>query len=92
MVCSGAAASATAAPMAFDPVNDTRSTSGCALSRCPTSGPPGTRLSTPGGTPASSASRTTATEQSAPRGDGSRTTVQPAASAGPTFQAIMLTG
>ena len=88
----GAAAVITAAPTAFDPVNVTMSTSGWELSRSPTAGSPGTRFSTPGGIPASSASRRNATEHSAPRGEGIRTTEQPAASAGATFQLIMLIG
>ena len=88
----GAAARMTAAPIALEPVKVTMSTSGWDESRSPTAASPGTRFSTPAATPASSASRTSATEHSAPRGEGIRTTEQPAASAGPTFQAIMLTG
>ena len=69
------------------------STSGCAASAAPTSGPvPLTRLNTPAGTPASC---TTSANSSALSGDSSlglSTTVHPAASAGPTFAVIWYSG
>ena len=52
-----AAALATSLPTRVDPVNAILSTSGCAASALPTSGPnPLTTLNTPGGNPASSSS------------------------------------
>ena len=77
-------------PTSVEPVNVTASTSMCSPSAWPAVSPkPGTTLSTPGGTPASSAS---SPRRSAVSGDcsaGLSTTELPAASAGPTFHAAM---
>jgi hypothetical protein len=85
----GAAAWATSTPARVEPVIEIMSTSGCADSAAPTSGPlPFTRLNTPGGMPASC---TTSANSKALRGDSSlgfRTTVHPAARAGPTLAVI----
>ena len=76
-------------PVAVDPVNETMSTSGCATRASPALGPsPGTRLKTPGGTPAS---WTISASIKAVRGAyslGFTMTVHPIASAGATFTAI----
>ena len=88
----GAAAFITASPTAFDPVNVTMSTAGWEDTTAPTSAPPVTRLSTPAGTPASSARRRNASVHRVPLGEGSSTTEQPDASAGATFHATMLIG
>ena len=57
-----------------------------------TAGGPKTRLTAPGGNPASSMSRTRATVQSTPRGEGISTAEQPDAKAGPSFQEMRLIG
>ena len=85
----GAAACATSTPARVEPVIEIMSTSGCAAIAAPTCGPsPLTRLNTPAGTPASCI---TCAKSRALRGDSSlglRTTVHPAASAGPTLAVI----
>src|SRR5215469_179627 len=82
-----AAALATSAPIAVEPVNATLFTSGCAASALPTAGPnPVTTLNTPGGNPASSISAASSTAEAGEWSEGLATMVQPAASAGASFQ------
>ena len=82
-----AAAAITRLPVARPPVKETRSTSGLSVSAAPTSGPPpSTRLATPAGSPASASSRTRWIVVDGVSSLGLRTKVQPAASAGATFQ------
>ena len=72
-------------PDRVEPVNDTTFTSSCVDSTVPTSGPPVTRLTTPGGTPASSSTLTKLTADSGVSDDGLNTTVLPQTSAGTIF-------
>src|SRR5687768_13396896 len=81
----GAAFWFTSLPTAVDPVNDTTDTSGCVVSVSPTAGPPVTRFTTPGGTPASSRTLTKCTAESGVSSDGFNTTVLPHTSAGMIF-------
>ena len=88
-----AASRMTAAPVRVEPVTEISATSGWRASAAPASGPgPGTTLKTPGGTPASSASRPSISAVSGVSSDGLRTTALPAASAGPTFQIAIFSG
>jgi hypothetical protein len=88
-----AASRMTLVPVRVEPVTEISATSSWRASTPPTSGPgPGTMLSTPGGSPASSASRPSISAVSGVSSDGLSTTVLPAASAGPIFQAAMLSG
>ena len=83
----------TLAPVRVEPVTEISATSSWRASTPPTSGPgPGTTLSTPGGRPASSARRPSISAVSGVSSAGLSTTVLPAASAGPIFQAAMLSG
>ena len=79
-------------PTASEPVNETRSTPGCVVRRSPTSGPPMTTFMTPGGSPASWMRSPSSSVVSGVRGDGSSTTVQPAASAAPNLKIARLSG
>src|SRR5262249_30116298 len=73
-------------PTSVDPVNEIFRTSGFAVSSPPTSAAePVTTLSTPFGTPARSASAASASAENGVCEAGLATTVQPAASAGPTL-------
>ena len=87
-----AAARMTALPVSLAPVSEIRRTSGCATSATPTSSPPVTMFSTPSGMPASSASSPSISAVSGVSGAGLRTTVLPAASAGPIFQIAIISG
>ena len=80
-------------PVSVEPVNATLSTPGC-LTRCaPTTLPsPGTTLTTPGGTPTSFASSARRSADSGVAESGFSTTVQPAASAGASFQVDIISG
>src|SRR3546814_14066983 len=72
----------------FRSVNATLLTNGCSTKGLPTSLPkPVTTLTTPGGKPASSNSLTNSSVEADVNSDGLSTTVQPAASAGASFQA-----
>ena len=83
----GAARSATIRPTAVEPVNDTTRTSAAVVIALPTSSPPPvTRLTTPGGTPASSRILTKFTADSGVSVAGLNTTVLPQTSAGMIFQ------
>ena len=81
------------APVAVEPVNATLSTPGC-LTRCaPTVGPgPGTTLIVPGGKPTSLASSASRSAESGVAESGFSTIVQPAASAGASFQVVIISG
>ena len=88
-----AAALATARPVAVEPVNATLSTPGCAASAAPVSrDSPVTTLTTPGGKPASVTSDAKPSVEVGECSDGLTTTVQPAASAGASFQVISSSG
>src|SRR5262249_22816291 len=82
----GAAFSETTRPTSVDPVNDTTGTSAPAESASPTSPPPPvTRLTTPGGTPASSRILTKFSAESGVSVAGLKTTVLPQTRAGMIF-------
>ncbi len=75
-----------ARPVSVDPVKATLATSSWATSAAPASRPkPGTTFSTPGGTPASSASSPSRSALSGVCSAGFSTAVLPQASAGATF-------
>ena len=89
----GAASSDTRLPARVEPVNEIMSTSGCAASASPTTGPtPVTRLNTPGGKPMSSMISARMNALTGATSDGLSTTVQPAASAYATFAPIWFSG
>ena len=80
-------------PVAVSPVNAILPTPSWAASAVPTMGPgPVTTLSTPGGSPASSASSPSRSAVSGDHEAGLSTAVFPAASAGPTFQLAIISG
>src|SRR5690242_6872472 len=74
-------------PVAEDPVNVTLSTPGCATRAAPVAPAPVTTLSTPGGSPASNASRAKANVEAGVCSAGLAMKVQPAASAGASLLA-----
>jgi len=74
------------------PVNVTLSIPGWVTSACPVSAPPVTRLNTPGGNPISLISSDKRIADKLANSDGFITTVQPAARAGATFIAYIITG
>ncbi|MBU9571701.1 hypothetical protein KTE35_04425 [Burkholderia multivorans] len=65
---------------------------GCAVSAAPTSAPPFTTLTTPAGTPAAATISSSACSAGEVSSDGFSTTVQPAASAGASFHAVVTIG
>ena len=74
-------------------MNASLSTSGWRPSGSPASSPyPGTTFNTPSGTPASAASSASASAVNGDCSAGFNTTEFPAASAGPSFQAVMISG
>jgi hypothetical protein len=80
-------------PVAVDPVNETLSTPGWATSAAPVVGPsPGTTLTTPAGRPTSAASSARRSAVSGVAASGLSTAVQPAASAGASFQPASMIG
>ena len=80
-------------PTSVDPVNDSLRTMGLAVSSPPISvADPVTMLSTPFGTPARSASSPSASAENGVCDAGLRTTVQPAAIAGPALRVIIASG
>ena len=88
-----AAACAMTRPVAVPPVKDTMRTPGCCTSGLPMRDPsPVTTLRMPGGTPASSAMRPSSRAGDDVTSDGLRMTALPAASAGATFCASMVSG
>ena len=66
-------------------MNDTTFTASCVASMVPTSAPPVTMFTTPGGMPASSRTLTKFTADSGVSDDGLNTTVLPQTSAGMIF-------
>ena len=90
----GAAAAMIARPVAVEPVKDTMSIRGSVVSTAATSLDRGvTTLKTPGGMSVSSAtSRPSSQASHGVSGAGLRTTVQPAASAGPTLARLIWVG
>jgi hypothetical protein len=88
-----AASSYTRRPAASPPVNAMCATSGWVTSGSPTSAPrPVTTFTTPGGKPAAATSRASSSIDAEVNSDGFTTTVQPAASAGASFQLVMVRG
>src|SRR6185503_10668429 len=82
----GAAWLETVRPTSVDPVNETTRTASLTSSALPTSAPPPvTRLTTPGGMPASSRIRTKFSAESGVSVAGLKTTVLPQTSAGMIF-------
>mmetsp|Transcript_20951 Transcript_20951/g.65136 ORF Transcript_20951/g.65136 Transcript_20951/m.65136 type:complete len:225 (-) Transcript_20951:391-1065(-) len=83
-------------PTAVEPVKDKRRTRASIHMAAPTSGElareQGRTLNTPGGTPASSASCSSASAESGVASAGLTTAVQPAASAGATLRVIIALG
>ncbi len=79
-------------PTAVEPVNASLSTPGWSTSAAPVAPSPVTTLTTPDGKPASSASSPSRSAVSGVCSAGLRTVVQPAASAGPSFQAAISSG
>ena len=80
-------------PVAVEPVNATFCIPGCATRWLPTVGPSaGRTLTTPGGNPTSTASSASQSAESGVRGSGLSTVVQPAASAGASFHAAIISG
>ncbi len=77
----------------YSPVKATLSTPGCLTIAAPAVGPkPGTTLITPSGMPAFCASRASRKQVSGVCSAGFITIVQPAANAGPHFQAVISMG
>ena len=72
-------------PTAVEPVNETTETRSSLVSNVPTSGPPVTRFTTPGGSPASSSTSTKLMAESGVSDAGLKTTVLPQTSAGAIF-------
>eukprot|EP00982_Pelagococcus_subviridis_P009756 30942-Pelagococcus_subviridis.AAC.22 len=86
-------ARATRLPVANDPVNAILSIPGATHTAAPASAPaPVTTLKTPGGTPATRATSASSRQVKDASSDGFKTTAQPAASAGATFQTAMSNG
>ena len=77
-------------PVSTEPVNATQSTRSSATMRAPTSPPPGTRLTTPGGS--TSRQSASASVDSGVSSDGLQTQALPAASAGASFHASSSSG
>ena len=90
----GAQAAASSLPTPVEPVKLSLRTSGAAHSTAAVSSwlVPSTTFSTPGGSPASCATRASASAESGVSMDGRSTTVQPAASAGASLRAGMAAG
>ena len=88
-----AAPAAIPRPTSVEPVKAILATSGCSTSRCPQTLPgPATTFSTPSGSPASSAIRSSSSAVSGVSSAGLSTIVLPAASAGATFQEAITSG
>ena len=88
-----AEASSRRRPVGPEPVKTSTSTSMECASASPTTAPsPQTTFSTPGGSPASSASSAIRTSVREAVSAGLRTTEQPAANAGPSFHAPIIRG
>ena len=77
----------------MEPVNETTRTAGSVTTASPTSAPPGSTCSRPGGSPASSNTRASTTPpETAVRGSGLRMTALPRASAGATERMARIWG
>ena len=88
-----AAVSITRRPTPLEPVKDTMSTSGCAISASPATGPvPVTTLTTPAGIPASEQASANIRAVSGVSSLGFSTIALPAAMAGRIFQAAICNG
>ncbi len=88
-----AAPAAIERPTSVEPVNAILATSGCSTRRCPHTDPgPATTLTTPSGSPASTAIRSSSSAVSGVSSAGFSTTVLPAASAGATFHEAITSG
>ncbi len=88
-----AAPAAIERPTSVEPVNAIFATSGCSTSRCPQVRPgPTTTFTTPAGIPASSTSSENLSDVSGVSSAGLSTTVLPAASAGASFHAAIVSG
>ena len=88
-----AASSETRRPARVEPVNETRSVSGCETIASPTTGPyPVIRLKTPAGSPTSAQISASTKVLSGTTSLGFSTTVQPAVIAGATLFATWLSG
>src|SRR5580704_16488360 len=87
-----AAAPTISLPTSVEPVNATLSTSSWPDSAAPASPKPVTMLTTPPGRPASSSSSPRKSAESGVCSAGFNTTVQPVASAGPSFHAAISSG
>ena len=88
-----AAPAAMPRPTSVEPVKAILATSGCSTSRAPQTLPgPATTFSTPSGTPASRAMRSSSRAVSGVSSAGLSTTVLPAARAGATFHEAMTSG
>src|SRR3954454_10584144 len=88
-----AAPAAIERPTSVEPVNAIFATSGCSTSRVPHSRPgPATTLTTPSGSPASTASFSNSTAVSGVSSAGFSTIVLPAARAGASFHAAIVSG
>ena len=80
-------------PAASPPVKPMCATVGCVTSAAPTSGPsPVTTLTTPFGNPASANSGANSSIDADVNSEGLITAVQPAASAGASFQLVSVSG
>ena len=80
-------------PVFVEPVKAILSTPGCLTRYEPVVGPsPGTTLTTPAGKPTSAASSAIRSADSGVDGSGFSTIVQPAASAGASFQVVIIAG
>ena len=91
IVC--AAPAAIVRPTSVEPVKATLATSGCSTSRCPHVRPgPATTLTTPSGSPRRRAMRSNSSAVSGVSSAGLSTTVLPAASAGASFHAAIVSG
>ncbi len=77
-------------PVSTEPVNATQSIRSSSTIRAPTSPPPGTRLTTPGGS--GSKHSASASVESGVSSDGLQTVALPAARAGASFQASSSSG
>ena len=90
----GGAGAMSSLPTSVEPVNVSLRTAGLSISSWPigTGSEVGTRLTTPGGRPTSSKILNTSMAHSGVCSAGLSTTVQPAASAGPSFRVSIDTG
>ena len=79
-------------PVWLEPVRLTIRSSGCSTNACPVSLSPVITLTTPAGIPASAVNSASFSVVNGVVGAGFKTTVQPAASAGPIFHTAIING